>query len=326
MGIHPCLANQTHTKEHLSDILNMTFISYKEATKLDSSLKDASTMQDNDKDPTVHCPIFEWFQTTIGTGTKPHVETDVIGIKCQSGRVALLWEFLLKSNDNIEQQGQGKFIPTGLANIIGTDTMQTIIWTNNQYLKALTSIPINIIPISTLKIEIMINEADSKDEQSKMTVYDYICSAEWCLRFEPTNCKGRYLLITTHQQLSKAQEWLDEHLEKLFTEYIPQFQMFTLVEGYAYPKQGDKPHFSLQLGTYADQLCKLYTPMEISPKTVDTQWNKSPIHKWQINPTHTLAFDTEEYPKLPKKQPKWTQTRSPKPQEPQPKPTSEAMN
>jgi len=108
-----------------------------------------------------------------------------------------------KSNDNIEKEGQGKFIPASLANMIGTEMMQTIIQTNNQYLKSLTSIPINGIPISTLKTEIMIKAADGKDEQSKMTVYDYIRSAEWCLGFELTNCEGQYRLITTHQQCPK---------------------------------------------------------------------------------------------------------------------------
>jgi len=87
--------------------LNTTFISHEEAVKLDSSLKETSIMQDNDNEPTVHCPIFELFHTTIGIGTKPRVETDVIGIKCQSGQAALLREFLIKSNDNIEQAGQG---------------------------------------------------------------------------------------------------------------------------------------------------------------------------------------------------------------------------
>jgi len=174
----------------------------------------------------------------------------------------------------------------------------------------------------------MIDAAEDEHEQSKMTVYDYICGAEWCMGFEPTDCKGRYLLITTHQQLPKAREWLDKHLEILFTKYIPQFQTFTPVEGYAYPKRGDKPRFSTQLGTYADQLRNLYTPMETNQETTNTKWNKSPIHKRQTNPTLTLSFATEEYPKLPKRQTKRTQSGSPKPQEPQtqPKPTPEAIN
>jgi len=60
------------------------FISYSEAQKLDHSIKENNTMQEEEDKPTVHCPIFELFQTTIGIGTTPHTETEVIGIKCQS--------------------------------------------------------------------------------------------------------------------------------------------------------------------------------------------------------------------------------------------------
>jgi len=85
--IHPSIANCTHTKENLFNTLNTTFIDYTDAQKLDNSLKDLTTiMQDSDENPMVHCPAFEIFQTTIGIGNKPHIKTDVIGIKCQSGR------------------------------------------------------------------------------------------------------------------------------------------------------------------------------------------------------------------------------------------------
>jgi len=85
-GIHPRITNHNHTKEKLFDTLNSTFIDYVEAQKLDSSLKDLNTiMQELEEQPTVHCPAFKIFQTTIGIGNKPHIKTDVIGIKCQSG-------------------------------------------------------------------------------------------------------------------------------------------------------------------------------------------------------------------------------------------------
>jgi len=324
-GIHPRIANRMHTKERLSDTLNTTFIPYEEATKLDSSLTINSSMQDTGEEPTVHCPVFELFHTTIGIGSKPRVETDVIGIKCQSSRAALLCEFLLKSTDKLEQQGQGKFIPAGLANIIGTETMQTIIQTNNQYLKTLTSIPINRISPNALKIEILIAAEEGDEDQEKITVYDYFQSADWCYGFELTDHEGQYLLVTTHHELSEAREWLDDHLEQLFTEYIPKFQTFMQIDGYEYPKRGDKPRFSHQLGTYADQLHTLYA-VTVTNKTTDTKWNKSPIHKNNTTTNRTFDFNTEEYPALPTKKAKHNQTGEPKPQEPKTQPITEAMN
>jgi len=84
-GIHPQLTNRTFTKDKLHDILNNTIIDFEEAKKLDHSLNQPTQTMTDDEPPTVHCPIFELFRTTIGIGTKPRIETDVIGIKCQSG-------------------------------------------------------------------------------------------------------------------------------------------------------------------------------------------------------------------------------------------------
>jgi len=143
---------------------------------------------------------------------------------------------LLKSNVPVEKAGLGKFIPAGLANVIGIEPMQTIIRQNNQFLKTITFIPINGIPSETLQTKIIINEEEKEEDQTKMTVIDYFLSADWCHGFEPTNCKGRYFLITTHPQLSEARQWLDENLESLFTEHIPQYQTFKPIKGYEYPK------------------------------------------------------------------------------------------
>jgi len=114
--------------------------------------------------------------------------------------------------------------------------------------------------------------------------------------------------MTTHQQLSKARKWLDDNLEELFTEYIPQFQTFTPIKGYDYPKRGDKPHFSQQLGTYADQLCILHPSMNSQDARQFDQWNKSPLHKHHPYKTRTFTFDTKEFPSLAQQKAKQTQT------------------
>jgi len=111
-------------------------------------------------------------------------------------------------------------------------------------------------------------EEDSKSEPSKMTVYDYLRDAEWCHGFEPTDHEGCYLLITTHQQVSKAREWRDDNLEKLFTEYIPKFQNFPLSKGMLTPNEETNP-ISATNSEHADQLC--YTPqLQPSSKLLTT--------------------------------------------------------
>jgi len=110
-----------------------------------------------------------------------------------------------------------------------------------------------------LKTEIIIDTEATEEDQVKMLVNNYIISANWCHGLKPMDHKGRYLLLTTHHQLSKVHEWLDDNLKELFTKYIPEFQPFTPIKGYKYPKRGDKLQFSHQLSTYVDQLCSLYT-------------------------------------------------------------------
>jgi len=189
--IHPRLINRISTKEKLYENLNSTIIDPEIAAKLDKSLQDQVTaMQDTGDDVTVHCPGFKLFQTTIGIGNNPCIKTDVLGIKCQAGKAALVREYLLQSSNKIKQEGLGKFIPAGLANVIGTETMKAIICTNNQYLKSVTTIPINGIPNNSLQMEIIIDDELPENEHTLIKVQDYLLSAEWCLGLEPTVNEG----------------------------------------------------------------------------------------------------------------------------------------
>jgi len=217
----------------------------------------------------------------------------------------------MQNKEKIEQEGQGKFIPAGLTKVVGTETMQQIIRANNQFLQNMVSIPINGISPVALKAEIVQDNTKPEKDQTKTTAYDYITSAEWCQGLEPTDREGRYLLLTTQQEVKEAREWLDDNLEELFTEYIPQYQTFTPIEGYDYPKRGDKPRFSHQFGSYAEHLRAIYTPSTTTTETeiTDTKWNKSPIHKNRPQPVRTFNFDSEqEYPELPAKKAKRTQS------------------
>jgi len=111
-----------------------------------------------------------------------------------------------------------------------------------------------------------------------MTVYDYLMSAEWCHGIEPTDQIGHYFLITTRQQLHKAQEWLDDNLEDMFTEHIPRYNTFDPIEGYPFPKRTDKMQVNAKLGTYANLLHGKYTANSNEPTNL-TKWNKSPLPK-----------------------------------------------
>jgi len=234
-------------------------------------------MRDSGDDININCPPFKIFHTSIGIGpSNDQLSTDVLRIKCNTGKAALIREFLIKAADIMEAKGLGRFVPAGLANVIGNETMKNIIRNNNQYLKNVSIIPINGIPLKALYMEITIDEEE--DEATKLMVYDYIMSAEWCQGIKPTNQFGRYFIITTHQQLNKAREWLDSNLQDMFLEHIPRYSTFNLIEGYPFPKRANKPCFHVQLGTYADLLRNQYT---VNPNESNhpTKWNNPPSQK-----------------------------------------------
>ncbi len=184
-------------------------------------------------------------------------------------------------------------------NIIGTETMKTLIWNNNQYLKSVATIPINGIPPQALTTKIIIDKEADKPDQTKMTVKEYLLSANWCHGLEPTDQEGQYLLTTMTQQLTEAHKWLDKNLEAMFTNHIPCDGNYTPIEGYEYPKHADKPWFSTQFGTYADQLWTLYPAAPTNDQTNLTQWKKSPLkHQQCMNITKDFVFNKDKHPAL----------------------------
>jgi len=92
-------------------------------------------------------------------------KTDVIGIKCNVGKAALVREFLLQATKHLEINGQGKFVPASLANVIGKDTMQKLIHNNNQFLKNITSVPIYGLPEEALLIKMELNDKDKDNKK-----------------------------------------------------------------------------------------------------------------------------------------------------------------
>jgi len=122
-------------------------------------------MRDSGDDININCPPFEIFQTSIGIGpSNDWLSTNVLGIKCNTGKAALIREFLIQAANIMEAKGLGKFVPAGLANVIGNKTMKNIIRNNNQYLQNVSTIPINGIPLKALYTEITINEEEDKND------------------------------------------------------------------------------------------------------------------------------------------------------------------
>jgi len=158
-------------------------------------------------------------------------------------------------------------------------TMNIFTCNNNQYLKIITSVPINGLPKEALQIKMEVNDEDEDNKKVCTTVLDYILSADWCHGLEPTDSNGKYLFLTTIKQVPKVHEWIDDNLKEMFTKYLPKYSTFFPVEGYKFPKCGNKPHFSSQLGTYADKIKSLYPSISATTTAQTNKWNQSPLHK-----------------------------------------------
>jgi len=77
----------------------------------------------------------------------------------------------------MEIHGLGKFVPSGLSNVIGIEPMKQLIRMNNQYLKNIIAIPIIGLQKMALETVIVINKMVPESEQVKMTVKDYLLDA-----------------------------------------------------------------------------------------------------------------------------------------------------
>jgi len=70
-------------KENTKDTLDNIYISHKETAKFDHTLQQEGTdnMKEAEDTPIIHCPAFNFFQTTISISNgKTHLKTDVLGI------------------------------------------------------------------------------------------------------------------------------------------------------------------------------------------------------------------------------------------------------
>jgi len=64
-GLHPRIINRTSTKKKLYKTLNTTFISYSKAQKLDHSIKENNTIQEEEDEPTDIVPFSNYFRLQL---------------------------------------------------------------------------------------------------------------------------------------------------------------------------------------------------------------------------------------------------------------------
>ncbi len=201
---------------------------------------------------------FELFKTDVGYGTGTNrVATKAIGIKSNVEFGNLLNELLLRMKVGTHIFPKMQYIPVGLAANIGVAPYTQLICDNNEYLTTLTSIPVIGISDSTLNYTIPVKTDQGTDEPR--TIREIIMATEWCLQIEPTQTKGRFLMITTKGNLDAGREWLDDNLPPIFTKYLPKNPKYTPDEENPVPHRTDQKQPNTTLDNYADQIRKKIT-------------------------------------------------------------------
>ncbi len=195
-------------------------------------------------------PEFEIYRTRLSHGREPsQVATEVLCVKCAPKDAKLLGEFLTRmASTTSNEQRDRVYLPEGAAYLLGTQTYAQVFQANNVFLNTVATIPMNLMYNAWFAV---INQ-NQTSENEPILLHDYLLRQPWFLRIEsvgPNKC----LLVTTHNNLQDARNWINANLEQLIQKSIPDGidPPSSLL-----PRRLDKPVYSATSLTYADILKK----------------------------------------------------------------------
>ncbi len=253
-------------RDHLTNQLLLIDIDAETAVDLAPHLKEAQleAMSNGDEYTTI-LPEFEIYRTCLTHGREPsQVMTEVLGIKCAPRDAKLMTEFLTRmASEATQDHRDGVFVPKGAVNLLGPQTYEQILKDNNFFLTTVATVPINL----EYRAWFTLINADSASETEPPTLYDHLLRKTWFLRIEEVD-RRKCLIVTTKSNLSEARAWIDNNLESLIRQSIPDGINPPTSQ---LPRRLDRPVYSASSKSYADVLKKQFSlaPNE-SNSTTDT--------------------------------------------------------
>jgi len=198
-------------------------------------------------------PEFKIYQTHLSHGCEPaQVETDVLGVKCAPCDAKLLTEFFTQmATATSHDQRDGVFLPKGAANLLGPTTYEQILKDNNFFLKNIATIPINL----EFRAWYAVIHPTTSSENEPTSLHDHLLRKPWFLRLEEVD-RRKCLIITTRPNLPEARTWIDNNLEQLIRQSIPEGIDLPSSQ---LPRRLDKPVYLASSKTYADALKKQFS-------------------------------------------------------------------
>jgi len=286
-NVHPRITHKTSFKANIRDALEQVKITKDEVIKLDEraqfhyeqdeeELYDAYADLDEEKP---YVPPFELILTPVGYGTGTmRVATRTIGIKTNVMHGNLLHELLLRMATNKTDNPLLKYVPVGMANIIGPEPYKQLIRSNNAYLSSIATIPVEGITDETLELDITVHYPNKP--AANKTIKEIILDNEWCINIELTETEGKIFILTTKSNLDMARQWLDENLEPIFTKHLPKNLRFVPNSDNQAPRRTDQPIMSATLGSYVDALTRSIPAVKpITNATIANKYSRPPPNR-----------------------------------------------
>ncbi len=272
-NVHPRISHHSNLKKRIYDELEKVTITVEEAQELDPLAKEYHDDNSNE----TFIPPLEIYVTSAGHGANNNrVVTQTIGIKSNIEHAALLKEMLIRITKNSPNNKPTlKFIPTGLASTIGNDAYSALICKNNQYLTAVTTIPVVGFTEETLALSI--DAYDPTTKTKKKTIRNILLDTPWCHAIEPTNYVGKFHLLTTKAHAQEGRQWLDANLKPMFDNYISKLPAFVPDIDNPIAQRADYRPQSTTMTTYAAALkSETINSVQNTTPTTSKRFNKPP--------------------------------------------------
>jgi len=172
--------------------------------------------------------------------------------------------------------------PKAQVHLLGPQTYKQILKDNKFFLTTVATVPINLEYHAWFAV---INSAN-ESETDPTLLYDHLLRKMWFLQIEEVDC-CKCLIVMTKPNLLEACTWMDNNLEPLIRQLIP--------EGIdpptsQLPCQLNKPVYSASSQSYANVLKKQFS---LAPNmTMSTTDNTHPPQKWQAANIIDYDLDT----------------------------------
>ena len=187
-----------------------------------------------------------------GKGTA-RVSTDAICIKCSAKKMDLLKELLTRAAADNLLYASGIYIPPGSANQISSEAYINIITAQNKYLAETTAISVQGLSHDAFEVTVPFTEDGHPTKVSNIFL-----SQEWCESIKPTNIKDKYLFVIKKVNKVEACQWLDNNLEPLFMQHIPQHVILPEIANFEFPQCEFKFRMTMMMNSYATALKSLH--------------------------------------------------------------------